>query len=354
MYNNELFDLTSYIPDIIFEVVPNVKRNGNQLQFACPICGDSKTKRKKRGTYYVREGSYYCWNGGCPANERGYSGIQFLCKLLGKTQKEVKQILFERSRVFDKTTNKQKRNKKQNDAEELDPIADIFNEKISKNTCEDKIKIIDDNSFCTIEQDWVNLPKTLQKYVDSRKIYQAPYLPKGWQLYYNKKSKRLVIPWGDNYYQERAVFDNQLDDKYKFPFNVEKPVFGLDLVDSNIPYIFLIEGLFDSIWVKNGVAIGSLKITKHQIELIKSKYPNHTLIYMPDNQFSDLSSHMVCQKKLKTEPNQLIFIWPKELKQYKDVNESIIAHDEFKQLWNNVDFLVKNSYKGLKGLMMIR
>lgn len=342
--NNDLFELQTYIPDIIFETIPNIKRNGNQLQFSCPICGDSKKKTKKRGTYYLRENSYYCWNAGCPANEKGFSGLQFLSVLLNKPQREVKQMLFERARIFDVRTKNVEEN-------QSDPIADLFNEKIKID--DKKIKTISDDQIFEVQRDWVDLPHTLQKYVDSRKIFEAPYIPKGWRLFYNKRSKRLVIPWDNNYYQERALFDNQLEDKYKFPFNVEKPVFGLELVDPDIPYIFLIEGIFDSIWVKNGVAIGSLKMTKHQLKTIKDRFPNHTLILMPDNQFNDKSSNLVCKKKFKDDPNQLIFIWPRELKKFKDINDMIMTNKSYQIIWSDINFMVNNSCKGIKGLLQL-
>lgn len=42
--------------------------NDNKLNFACPICGDSKIKSsKKRGNLYFDSAAYKCWNDGCMA-----------------------------------------------------------------------------------------------------------------------------------------------------------------------------------------------------------------------------------------------------------------------------------------------
>lgn len=70
----QLFDLTNYIVDMIYELVPDIRRQGhNQLNFRCPICGDGKKKQSRRGHFYLNEGTYYCWNAGCPANGKGMS-----------------------------------------------------------------------------------------------------------------------------------------------------------------------------------------------------------------------------------------------------------------------------------------
>ena len=79
-------------------------------------------------------------------------------------------------------------------------------------------------------------------------------------MYYDKVKNRLVIPWTKEYYQERALTKQQEKEegKYLFPPNVDKPIYGLDTIDTNFKYLFLLEGVFDAIWVKNGLAVGSL------------------------------------------------------------------------------------------------
>ena len=72
------FDLKPYIIDLIYENVSGVSRQGNQLNFRCPICGDGHKRKSKRGHFYLDTNSYYCFNGGCEANEHGMSGLVFL------------------------------------------------------------------------------------------------------------------------------------------------------------------------------------------------------------------------------------------------------------------------------------
>lgn len=80
----EIFDLNNYMIDMLYQLIPNIKRQNNQLNFRCPLCGDSKKKSKRRGHWYINQGTYYCWNAGCIANGKGLSGLQFLSKLTRK------------------------------------------------------------------------------------------------------------------------------------------------------------------------------------------------------------------------------------------------------------------------------
>jgi hypothetical protein len=45
--------------------------------------------------------------------------------------------------------------------------------------------------------------------INKRKIYSSPFIKDTWKLYFDTHSKRLVIPWTDNYYQLRALTKKQ-------------------------------------------------------------------------------------------------------------------------------------------------
>ena len=66
-------DLNSYMVDMVYELVPGVKRRGDKLNYHCPICGDGKKRSSHRGWFYINTGSVFCWNAGCPCNN-GMSG----------------------------------------------------------------------------------------------------------------------------------------------------------------------------------------------------------------------------------------------------------------------------------------
>ena len=51
--------------------------------------------------------------------------------------------------------------------------------------------------------------------------------------------------------------------KYIFPKDMKKLMYGIDNIDISFPYIFLFEGVFDSVFVKNGIATGTKAVTAY-------------------------------------------------------------------------------------------
>ena len=334
------FDLKPYIIDLIYENVSGVSRQGNQLNFRCPICGDGHKRKSKRGHFYLDTNSYYCFNGGCDANEHGMSGLVFLSKVMAIPVQDVKRELIKRAGSMKKameeaqTCQTSETPKKQN----FIPSAEgLIKEHI-------------------LDGDWTDeLPSFVEEIIEKRKLKKAPFLPKDFHFYFDKKEERLVIPWNENYYQERAItYEQEKEAKYKFPSDIEKPVFGISELDKNISYVFLVEGVFDSIWVKNGVAVVSLTISNHQRKLLIDNSPDLELVYLMDNQWRDKTSLEKTIKILKEEPFVKVFIWPKELKQFKDINESIMHSDKMIKLWSNIDFLKSRVAYGVKGMLMLK
>ncbi len=329
-------DLKPYMGELVYDYVPGVKRHpGNKLNFRCPICGDGKKKTSHRGWFYLDTGSYLCWNAGCLA-EHGMSGYKFLSLVSGKSITEIRTELIKRAGSFSSALNKK----------EIKDISEsLFEDNSSNNKNVEKyiLEKLDSGEWTD------NLPKFVEKYIEERKLNRASYLPNWFKFYYNKKSKRLVIPWSNEYYQERKILSSQKDeDKYLFPSNVEKPIFGEDCIDKNFKYIFLVEGVFDSIWVKNGLAVGSLTLSNHQKDILKKYEDNYTIVYLMDNQFADKSSMEMTQKLASKSPFINVFIWPKALHMFKDINESIQFNDKFIDVWKDEEFLTKYICSGLK------
>lgn len=346
-------DLNSYMADMIYELVPGVRRQGNnQLNFRCPICGDGKKKQSRRGHFYLNEGTYYCWNAGCPANGKGMSGLQFLSALTKKTHAELKSELIKRAGAFQnviKSNDENILNKKQIKQESTD-INNLFGDLIETRKQNESLK-----TQKLLDNDWTILPDWVEKEVAKRKIYISPFIKSDWELYYDKRTNRLVIPWTNDYYQLRALNKKQEKEsgKYLFPPEIEKPIFGLDMIDPTFKYLFLLEGVFDAIFVKNGLAVGSLKLSNKQKELLE-QYKDYTIVYFMDNQYKDKSSYLETLKIAKEQPGIKLFIWPEKLAQFKDVNDSIIYSDDFLKLWSNEGFLIKNIFSGLKARLQLK
>ena len=186
-------------------------------------------------------------------------------------------------------------------------------------------------------------------------LLEEPYFMTNEEWYYHdKKKNRLVIPWTKEYYQERALTKQQEKEqgKYLFPPNVDKPIYGLNTIDTNFKYLFLLEGVFDAIWVKNGLAVGSLILSEKQKETLKA-YSDYKIVYFMDNQFKDQSARNQTIKLAKQKPFQDLFIWPKKLAMFKDVNETVIYSDQFIKVWSNQKFLTSNIANGIRASMLI-
>jgi hypothetical protein len=336
------FDLNTYMADMVYEYIPGVKRVGsNKLNFRCPLCGDGKKKTSHRGWFYIDTGSYFCWNAGCIAADSGIQGLKFLSLVSGKPISEIKSELIKKAGSFSNALEKP----------EIKNISfSLFNDENNDSKIEkyilDKIDL----------GDWTDkLPKFVQSYLENRKLNKASFLSKDYKFYYDKKLKRLVIPWSNEYYQERTIFKSQSkEDKYLFPSNSEKPIFGLENIDTRFKYIFLVEGVFDSIWVKNGVAVGSLTLSNHQKELLKPYENDYTIVYLMDNQHSDKSSLEKTIKLCEKNPYANIFIWPKALHMFKDINDTIIFHDKFINVWKDENYLKKYIFNGIRAKLELK
>lgn len=338
-------DLKPYMVDIIYDNISGIKKQGNQLVFRCPLCGDGKKRRSKRGHYYLSSSSYYCFNGGCEAYERGMSGYMFLSKLTGLPIREVKKELIKRAGSF---RNAMVSSKTESNCEDdgLD-MKVIQGSEVTKQLPPEGLirEQILDGDFTE------DLPKFVSEIITNRKLDKAPFFPPWFKFYFDKREERLVIPWNENYYQERAITHEQAASgaKYKFPPDIQKPIFGMEMLDFSFPYVFLVEGVFDSVWVKNGVAVGSLTLSNHQLDILRSLPDDIELIYLMDNQWSDKTSMEHTRKLLDEQPFLNIFIWPKELERFKDINDSVIYSDKLIQLWTNKSFLKSRIFHGLKG-----
>ena len=98
----QFFDLNNYMVDMIYELVPGVRRQRNwSIKF--PLSNLSETERKRLlvdGHFYISTGTYYCWNAGCAAYDKGMSGLQFLSALTNRPQYDIKAELIKRANTF--------------------------------------------------------------------------------------------------------------------------------------------------------------------------------------------------------------------------------------------------------------
>jgi len=297
------------------------------------MCGDStKDRTKKRGWIYFPAGeqpNYSCFNDGCSAR-----GITLLAKMQNIDNKEAFSQVIQRHR------NRNDDSIISDDEFFLDD--DGFEEFL------DTPKVTPERQEFIIPAHWTELDEISQNIITSRKIMEAPYTPRNWKLYLCTKSSRIVIPWITNgkikSYQLRSIYKNQ-QPKYKFEKGQTKPIFGFDTLDYDYSDVYLLEGAFDSIFVKNGLAIGGIRLSGTQKETLANYMFEH--VYMLDNQWLDDSAFRETHKLLKEDKK--VFIWPRDGFPYKDVNEHVVKTG--KNPFNDPEFLKANTFSGLKGII---
>ena len=71
-------------------------------------------------------------------------------------------------------------------------------------------------------------------------------------------------------------------------------------------------------------------------------------VYVLDNQYRDKAA---LSKSISLADNdELVFIWPKKLKQFKDFNDICVAGNKDKI---KPEFILKNTYSGLKAKLLL-
>lgn len=302
-----------------------IRVNGDDMNFRCPFCGDSRKNRlKARGHYSKSRNVYHCFNCG-----HSCSGFDLVAQLRNCDVRQIKKEYFKYStKTLDKSFK--------------EAVEDTSRHIISAN--DSSAHQDDPTHHLDIKASWTELNKDCLDYLNSRYIFNAPGFDKANTLYYDTLSDRIVIPWRDNgeiiYYQSRAIRCYQ-SPKYLFPKGLPKQIYGLDQIDPLIPYVAFTEGVLDSIWIKNCVAIGGLYPTTEQIRHINERAIGAELIWFSDNFWIDESSKKEILRLAMIHPKMKVFNWPKNC-QYKDVNEFVVKEKNFKQFWS-ADYILSNS-----------
>jgi hypothetical protein len=292
-------------------------------QCRCPICGDSqKSERKARGGFYTISGkvNYKCFN--CGASQ---STSKFLEWFDFNVYQEY------RLEVFGKSSNETPQFVKvqkpsEPEYEPLTILSDLVKIKDLSNDAPAKKYLID---------------RDIPKYAHNI-LYYAPKFYE-WTLGHTDKFKgmpndhpRIVIPWFDENnnlfaYQARAI--NKHPTKYYSIVLNKKPprVYGLDRVNWDNP-IHVVEGPVDSLFLRNGVAVGTSALYNFQTE-------KQECIYIPDNENRNTEILKIYDKLIKM--NKTIVI-PPNAWEYKDINEAVSAGED-------IDKMIKeNTYHGLR------
>lgn len=258
-------------------------RNNSEFIFRCPICGDSKKNRlKKRGYFYKSTGTFHCFN--CDTTLTGYAFLKSICTddVFDRIVQDYKVLNFNnivRGGTVQETVQSTK-------FEILSPIPSY--------------KYLLDLKWSIPSP----LSEEARKYLDERKIPKDKRdMLRTMTDQIGREFILIQYVWDDNciYHQLHNYkgydIKGQGSIKYIFPkdenINLQpKPVFNISNVDVSFPYLFCTEGVYDSLFIQNGVALGGRSLTEYQHQMMKDCYPRHKIILAFDNDKAGIQSSL--------------------------------------------------------------
>lgn len=299
-----------------------------KANFRCNICGDSKkSKFKQRGWFLNRNGEWVfkCFNCETKYHISKYLEIYFhdhyLKYLLEKKKyKKDEYILIKKPSYFKESEIIKSL---------LIPIKKsklvynyIFEKRKIPKKHENKIFIIKD--FSEI--------KKIEKYENT----------------FFKKEPRIIIPIYDKNGNISAINSRSLkEDSIRYinlNFSGEKNIFGLYnekgdyLLDLN-KTIYVFEGIFDSLFIDNSVAVNCADLTSIK-KAFGNLYNDLDIVYCPDSDIRNPSILKIIEEKLVNK-NEKVVLLPNYL-QGKDINEIILKNKNI----NIKKIMLENTFSG--------
>ena len=276
----------NYIDAKVWENLPESSlksRTSSEINFRCPLCGDSKKNRlKKRGYFYRRTGTFYCFN--CQTSLTGYGLLKAICA------PDVFDRIVQEYQVLNFNNFVHNRGKVESESSSLTQDFEVLSPRPSYRYLLD--------SKWTVKP----LSESALKYLEGRKV---PDEKRGMlKSICDQNGREFVLI---QYLLDDECVYHQLDNfnrydikgqgavKYIFPKDEninfqQKPVFNISEVDVSFPYLFCTEGVYDSLFIKNGVALGGRSLTEYQAKMLKSLYPRHRLVMAFDNDYAGMQS----------------------------------------------------------------
>jgi hypothetical protein len=291
-----------------YSIDPTYRKHDNTYNAGCPVCREGKSLGKKKRLFlYPETNSLYCFN--C---SKSWSAFTWIVNVCGLSKDEMDSEICSSENFIS-----------------LDSRLSSMTDKKKKVLPDLPLDSI--NLFDTSQVEFYKdhkIVKVALNYIKERRLDIAPNRPVAFYISLTDflHKNRLCVPFYDKkskiiFYQTRCL-DNK-NPKYLSKSGYEKTVFNFNKIDIDYPYIFIFEGPFDSMFVKNGVAVGGLTLSKTQNEQL-SEYPFHKRIWVLDNPIFDDASKNKTMDLVNS--GEKVFKWPSEMA-YKDFNEMIMFED---------------------------
>jgi len=311
------------------------RKAGDDYNFSCPICGDSKKKQRiARGWFYKGDSSYSfkCYNCNAPysfgmvlkfIDEKVYRQWILEKKFSSFTSRNVVQETLEREIVKPIQTNNI-----------LDDI--ICVKEFNKD--HPAIKYITKRKIPEDKWDRIYFSARFIKWINS--VKPGTY-PEGSEKY---EHPRLIFPFFDESNIPFAIagraFGNEKP-KYltiKFDETKEK-IYGLESIDCKKD-IYIVEGQIDSLFLPNCIAAAGSAMNLDFVQKNKNKC---IIIYDNEPRSKEIMNAM--QKTIDS--GYRVFIWPDKIR-FKDINECVMNGINQTEVLN---MITENTHQGLSALL---
>ncbi len=318
---------------------PFYNKSQRLYQGSCPICREGRSWLKKKRCYYIVEKNVVCCHN-CGWYSTPYNWI---LKVTGNTFQELKKELEDYKR------------------EDYNEIVEVKQEKPrtpTESLPQDAINLFDDNQVNYFKQNVII--KDALSLIKNRRLQTAVNRSKALYISISDKvhDNRLIIPFYDTnnkiiFYQSRKILPDDTRAKYLSKVGSERSLYGINNINSQLEYFFITEGPIDAMFLKNGIALCGINEGKNnnltsvqQAQLLQ--FPLFKKIWVLDNQMQDNASKIKTNHLINA--GETVFIWPKSLQKYKDINEYCVDSgvDEL-----DTDIVLSNCYSGLKAKLMM-
>jgi len=141
--------------------------------------------------------------------------------------------------------------------------------------------------------------------------------------------------------------------KYLSKVGADRSLYGIHNINPDLNNVFIFEGPIDSYFVENGLATCGITERSDKMFTVLQKDQMNILnlyekIYVLDNQYCDKAA--LNKSIALADNNEKVFIWPKELKRFKDFNDICVASNKDKI---KPEFILKNTHSGLKAKLLL-
>ena len=298
------------------------KERANTFNCRCPICGDSKkNKFKARGYFLNRNGKYHYHCHNCGANR---TIENFLKEFNPTLEQEYKLEVL-----------KEKADNHVSLPSAVDDAADVtskYTPTLGAKPLKDLIAVskLNHNHPAALYVKQRQIPPNLHYkifYVENGYQWAKKWLPEKFTLDWKGKDPRIVLPLvgKDNKCYgaiARAIGTSQQRYLKLNWADHSGFIYGLDTVDVS-KTVYVMEGQFDSMFIPNSVAVGSM-----HFDLVKQHLPTEDVVIVLDNE--PRSKQCIQQMKKAVDYGYKVCVWPSHVRE-KDINDMILsgmpAHD---------------------------